>query len=327
MTDIDLLSYENQLWSEGKQFIAGIDEAGRGPLAGPVVAAAVVLNQDNIPEGINDSKKLSSSKREYLFAEIKDSCLSYGIGKVWQDEIDKSDILRSTHKAMRMAIGSLNGTPDYLLVDGRGLPEKIIPQKAIVSGDSLSASIAAASIMAKVTRDRIMLEVAKIYPEYEFEKHKGYGTANHIRIIENIGSSPIHRHSFRRVKGIKIKLDTSNKKEIGNYGERLAALELIKEGYKILERNYWADRENELDIIAGKNDTIVFVEVKTKMHGDFGEPETWITENKKNQIASAANYYINTNNPDAGEYRFDVMALNINSKTPLINHITDAFRL
>lgn len=327
MTNIDLLSYEKQLWSEGKQFIAGIDEAGRGPLAGPVVAAAVVLDRDNIPEGINDSKKLSSSKREKLFKEIKDSCLSFGIGKVWQDEIDNSDILRATHKAMRMAIGSLSDTPEYLLVDGRGLPDKIIPQNAIVSGDSLSASIGAASILAKVTRDRIMLEVAKIYPEYEFEKHKGYGTAGHIRIIENIGSSPIHRHSFKRVKGIKIKLDRSNRKEIGKYGERLAALKLIKEGYKILERNYWAERDNELDIIASKDDTIVFVEVKTKMHGDFGDPESWVTEAKQNQIANAAKYYITANIPDAGEYRFDVMALNINSKTPQINHITDAFRL
>ena len=327
MTNIDLLSFENKLWSEGKLFIAGIDEAGRGPLAGPVVAAAVVFNQNNIPDGINDSKKLSSSKREKLFNEIIDSCLSYGIGKVWQDEIDKSDILRSTHMAMRMAIGGLSRTPDYLLVDGRGLPDKIIPQKSIVSGDSRSVSIAAASILAKVSRDRIMLEIAKVYPEYEFEKHKGYGTAAHIRVIKNIGPSPIHRHSFKRVKGIKIKLDTTNKKEIGNYGERLAALDLIKQGYEILERNFWADRENELDIIAGKNDTIVFVEVKTKMSGDFGEPETWVTENKKNQIANAAKFYINSKSPDASEYRFDVMALNINSKTPVINHITDAFRL
>lgn len=327
MTHNDLLAFEKQLWSEGKIFIAGIDEAGRGPLAGPVVAAAVVLDKKNIPEGINDSKKLSSSKREKLFSEIKDSCLSYGIGKVWQDEIDNTDILRSTHKAMRMAIGSLSKTPDHILVDGRGLPDKIIPQKAIVSGDSLSASIGAASILAKVTRDNIMLEVAKVYPEYEFESHKGYGTGKHIQIINEKGSSPIHRHSFKRVKGIKIKLDTNNKKEIGNYGERLAALKLIKDGYNILEINYWADRENELDIVAGKDDTIVFVEVKTKMRGDFGDPETWITENKQNQIANAAKYYINAENPDAGEYRFDVMALNINSKTPVINHITDAFRL
>ena len=327
MTYVDLLSFENQLWSEGKTFVAGIDEAGRGPLAGPVVAAAVVLDRNNIPEGINDSKKLSSTKREKLFSEIRDSSLSYGIGNVWQDEIDDSDILRSTHKAMRMAIGCLSRTPDYLLVDGRGLPDKIIPQKAIVFGDSMSISIAAASILAKVTRDRIMLEVAKVYPEYEFERHKGYGTEKHIQLIKDKGSSSIHRHSFNRVKGIKIKLDTSNKKEVGNYGERLAALKLIKDGYEILERNYWADRENELDIVARKGDTIVFVEVKTKLHGDFGEPESWITQNKKTQIANAAQFYINSKSPGASEYRFDVMALNINSKKPMINHITDAFRL
>jgi len=327
MTNVDLLSFENQLWSEGKTFIAGIDEAGRGPLAGPVVSAAVVLDKNDIPEGINDSKKLTSSKREKLYNLIKNTCLSFGIGKVWQDEIDDTDILKSTHKAMRIAVGSLSRTPDYLLIDGRGLPDKIIPQKAIVSGDSLSASVASASIIAKVTRDRIMLEIAKVYPEYEFESHKGYGTANHIRMIEKIGSSPIHRHSFKRVKGIKIKLDTSSKIEIGNYGERLAALELIKEGYEILERNYWADRENELDIIAGKGNTVVFVEVKTKLRGDFGEPESWVTQNKRTQIANAAQYYIKSKNPDAGEYRFDVMALNINSKNPTIRHITDAFRL
>jgi len=318
---IDLLVYENRLWRVGVKTIAGIDEAGRGPLAGPVVAAAVILNQREIPEDVNDSKKLSAKKRDLLFDAIKEKSLDYSTGIVWQDEIDRSDILRSTHLAMKKA-------PEHLLVDGRKLPGSIFEQTGIISGDSLSASIASASIIAKVTRDRIMLQIAKIYPEYEFEKHKGYGTSLHIDHIKQFGSSPVHRQSFRRVKGIKSNVNLNEPKQLGRHGEKIACLELIKEGYEILEQNYWAEsRECELDIVIKKENTIVFVEVKSKYHEGFGEPEQWVGEKKQAQISKAAQSYMIHKNPGGEEYRFDVIAIKFLNDNCKINHIQDAFRI
>ncbi|MCH7819296.1 MAG: ribonuclease HII [Candidatus Marinimicrobia bacterium] len=324
---IDLLSYENQLWTNGVKTIAGIDEAGRGPLAGPVVAAAVILDQREIPEGVNDSKKLTAKNRDILFDLIKEKSVDYSTGIVWQDEIDKSDILRSTHLAMRKAIGSLKEKPEHLLIDGRRFPDKIFKQTAIISGDSLSASIASASIIAKVTRDRIMLQISKIYPEYEFEKHKGYGTSLHINRINQFGPSPAHRHTFKRVKGIKPKVNLNDPKQLGKYGEKIACLELIKEGYEILEQNYWAGgREYELDIVVKKDNAVVFVEVKSKYHEGFGEPEQWVGEKKQAQISKAAQSYLMEKNPDGEEYRFDVIAIKFLNDNYRIKHIIDAFR-
>ena len=325
---IDLLLYENRLWRVGVKTIAGIDEAGRGPLAGPVVAAAVILNQREIPEDVNDSKKLTAKNRDILFDVIKEKSLDYSTGIVWQDEIDRSDILRSTHLAMKKAIGSLKQMPEHLLIDGRRLPDSILEQTAIISGDSLSASIASASIIAKVTRDRIMLQISKIYPEYEFEKHKGYGTSLHINRINQFGPSPVHRHSFKQVKGIKSKVNLNEPKQLGKYGEKIACLELIKEGYEILEQNYWAEsRECELDIVIKQEKTIIFVEVKSKYHEGFGEPEQWVGEKKQAQISKAAQSYMIHKNPDGEEYRFDVIAIKFLNDNYKIKHIQDAFRI
>lgn len=328
MNNIDLLYYENRLWARGIKRIAGIDEAGRGPLAGPVVAAAVILDQQSIPENVNDSKKLTPATRDILFEIIKEKSLDYSVGIVWQEEIDKSDILRATHLAMRKAIGSLKQKPEHLLVDGRRFPDNIFEQTAIISGDSLSASIASASIVAKVTRDRIMLQISKIYPEYEFEKHKGYGTTAHIGQIKQFGPSPVHRHSFKRVKGIKSKVNLDEPKQLGRHGEKLACLELIKEGYEILEQNYWAgSREYELDIVVKKDNTIVFVEVKSKYHQGFGEPEQWVGEKKQAQISKAAQNYIVEKNSNGEEYRFDVIAIKFLNDKYRMKHIEDAFQI
>jgi len=327
MSEIDQIHYEKQLWSKGIDKVAGVDEAGRGPLAGPVVAAAVILDKNDLPSGIDDSKKLRPAVREELYETITSRCVSFGVGTVWQEEIDNTDILKSTHKAMRSAIGSMASTPDHILVDGRGLPDKIYPQTAIISGDSLSVSIGAASIIAKVTRDRIMIEISKIYPEYGFEIHKGYGTEKHIKSITDLGPSPVHRKSFRRVKEMKVKLDLSNHKKVGEHGELLAALELIKNGYAIIERNYWAEnRESEIDIIASMDNALVFVEVKTKLHQNFGEPEEWISEKKREQLIIAAEAYIQEKEPDVEEYRFDAMAVNIEPDVPKVRHIINAFQ-
>lgn len=189
-------AFENEGYQKGYTYIGGIDEAGRGPLAGPVVAAVVVFKPGTKIEGINDSKKLSEAKRDELFDIIKEQALDYGIGIVQKDEIDEYNILNATYMAMKKAINCLKETPDYLLVDAAHVPDVNIDQKSIIKGDSKSISIAAASILAKVTRDSLMYEYDKMYPEYGFASHKGYGTDQHYKAIREHGITPIHRKSF-----------------------------------------------------------------------------------------------------------------------------------
>lgn len=177
-------------------YICGIDEAGRGPLAGPVVAAAAVLPKDCQIFYLNDSKKLSEKKRDLLFDEIKEKAVAYGIGIVSPQVIDEINILQATYEAMRQAISQLNVIPEILLNDAVTIPGVDIMQVPIVKGDAKSVSIAAASILAKVTRDRMMMEYDQIYPEYGFAKHKGYGTAAHIAALKEYGACPIHRRTF-----------------------------------------------------------------------------------------------------------------------------------
>ena len=177
-------------------YICGIDEAGRGPLAGPVVAAAAVLPKDCQIFYLNDSKKLSEKKRDLLFDEIKEKAVAYGIGIVSPQVIDEINILQATYEAMRQAISQLNVIPEILLNDAVTIPGVDIMQVPIVKGDAKSVSIAAASILAKVTRDRMMMEYDQIYPEYGFAKHKGYGTAAHIAELKEYGPCPIHRRTF-----------------------------------------------------------------------------------------------------------------------------------
>ena len=177
-------------------YICGIDEAGRGPLAGPVVAAAAVLPKDCQIFYLNDSKKLSEKKRDLLFDEIKEKAVAYGIGIVSPQVIDEINTLQATYEAMRQAISQLNVIPEILLNDAVTIPGVDIMQVPIVKGDAKSVSIAAASILAKVTRDRMMMEYDQIYPEYGFAKHKGYGTAAHIAALKEYGPCPIHRRTF-----------------------------------------------------------------------------------------------------------------------------------
>ena len=189
-------SYEKLAIEKGFKTICGIDEAGRGPLAGPVYAAAVILPIDLEIDGINDSKKLTEKKREVLFDIICEKAISYSIGIATEEEIDEINILKATFLAMRRAVDGLSVKPDYALIDGNQHPVLSIPDETIVKGDGKSMSIAAASILAKVSRDRFMLHIAEKYPEYCFEKHKGYGTKLHYEMIEKYGVSPVHRRSF-----------------------------------------------------------------------------------------------------------------------------------
>lgn len=192
----ELWSIENEIYESGATLLCGVDEAGRGPLAGPVCAAACILPRGLIIDGLNDSKKLSEKKRSALFTVIKKEAVSFGIAFASVEEIEKYNILNATFIAMNRAIAQLSVVPELALIDGNRTNGIEMPARCIVKGDSKCADIAAASILAKVTRDEYMLEMAKKYPEYHFEKHKGYGTKLHYEALREYGPSPIHRISF-----------------------------------------------------------------------------------------------------------------------------------
>ena len=191
-------SFERRIWKIGK-LPAGVDEAGRGPLAGPVVAAAVILPKECEINGLNDSKKLSTQKREFLFDQIIRLAVSIGVGIVEPGEIDRLNILRAALLAMEGAVMKLNPKPDFLLIDGNIKTSLLIPQETVIGGDSTCNSIAAASIIAKVTRDLIMYDYHNIHPEYNFKKHKGYPTKEHFEALKKFGPCPIHRRTFKGV--------------------------------------------------------------------------------------------------------------------------------
>ena len=193
---MDWLQFEKAAAAKGYEHICGVDEAGRGPLAGPVCAAAVILPEGCIIEGVNDSKKLTEKKREELYDVIIDTAVACSIAFGTVEEIERDNILAATMNTMKRAVEGLSVKADYAMIDGNRLPKLDIPCEYIVKGDARSMSIAAASILAKVTRDRLMLEYAEKYPEYCFEKHKGYGTKLHVERILEYGPSPIHRLSF-----------------------------------------------------------------------------------------------------------------------------------
>ena len=192
----EMLTFERRLWDAGKLYIAGIDEVGRGPLAGPVVTAAVILPKDFSLLGVNDSKKLSPRQRDILFDQIKDVAVAWSIGRREPECIDRINILEATKEAMMDAVLNLPIKPDHVLIDAVKLPGLSYPQTSIIKGDAKSVSIAAASIIAKVTRDREMEEMALLYPGYAFESNKGYGTKAHYEGLAALGPCPIHRKSF-----------------------------------------------------------------------------------------------------------------------------------
>lgn len=196
----NMLEYENKYYEKGLKYIAGVDEAGRGPLAGPVFAAAVIFEKGTYIPEINDSKKLSEKKREELFDVIKEKSLCYCIVSVDEKEIDKINILNATLKCFNLAVSGLSITPDIALIDGNRVGDMPVECETVVKGDASSMSIAAASILAKVARDRYITELDEVYPEYNFKQHKGYGTKEHLELIAVHGPSPIHRLTFKGVR-------------------------------------------------------------------------------------------------------------------------------
>ena len=197
---VDKLFYERELWGKGYKLVAGVDEVGRGPLAGPVVAACVIFPEDiNIP-GIDDSKKLTPEKREELYGKIKENALDFGVGVIQEKEIDRLNIFIASLKAMQKAISGMKNTPHFLLIDGnQKIPHLDIPQLPVIKGDTLSLSCGAASIIAKVERDRLMRRLHKKYPQFSFDQNKGYGSKEHLEALRKFGPCKVHRRSFKRV--------------------------------------------------------------------------------------------------------------------------------
>ena len=295
--------------------IAGVDEAGRGPLAGPVVAAAVILPEDHMIKGLRDSKKLSKAKRESLFPIIQEQAIGVGIGQVDVNTIDEINIREATLKAMQIALGNLPKRPDRALIDGHPLKNQIIPNEGIIGGDDLIDSIKAASIIAKVTRDKIMEDYGRIFPEYGFEKHNGYGTKVHINALDTHRATPIHRRSF---KPVKYKMPTitwlSEQKLIDWMGQKLAALHIHEKGMKVLEMNRNCQPHGEIDIIAMDEDEIVFIEVKTK---NITNPN--ISSKKLTQLSHAIQSY-QDDIEQIDNFRIDSISVFLKKDQPIIEH-------
>lgn len=300
--------------------IAGVDEAGRGPLAGPVAAAAVILSEDHSIAGLNDSKKLSPKKREILYDKIMNQALAVGIATVDEKTIDRMNILNGTYEAMQMALEDLDIQPDHALIDGFPLPNQIIPNEGIIRGDEKIEVIQAASIIAKVTRDRIMDKYDIIFPEFGFSNNKGYGTPKHMDALKKWKATPIHRKSFRPVRDNFPTLSWYRKnRRIGWIGEKLAALFLMKRLYEIKSINEYSAPYGELNLIAEKNDEIVFVEVKTVSKEQLGSPELKIDYEKISKLEKAIDSYLIKNETNKN-IRLDIITVFLGKGRPIIKH-------
>jgi ribonuclease HII len=319
----------------GFRIIAGIDEAGRGPLAGPVVAACVVLPFEADLSGVRDSKTMTHEQRERACDLIRERAQAIGIGVVEASEIDTLNILRATHKAMRCALDALPSRPDVALIDGLPVYPFPIPQVALVKGDGRSASVAAASILAKVTRDRVLTEYDALYPQYRFSVHKGYPTPEHLALLEQHGPCPIHRRSFAPVARLlragdslplqpSLFLENAGRREVGGSGELIATAHLERIGWEILATRFRC-REGEIDIVGRDGAALVFVEVKTR-RGKCAVPGEAVGARKRARLLAAAEAYLATYGITEQTCRFDVVEVLF---TPdgyaKVNHLRNAF--
>ena len=307
----DLFQYDREI---GVTPLCGVDEAGRGPLAGDVYAAAVILKPDTVIEGLNDSKKLTEKKRELLFDEICEKAEAYCVAVATVEEIDRLNILQATFLAMRRAVEGLGVKPKLVLVDGNRNPELPVHSRLVVKGDGTSACIAAASILAKVSRDRYMAELAEQYPQYGFEKHKGYGSKLHYQMLDAHGISPVHRKSFLKkyVRG-----EESPAQKRGRLGEEAVCGWLLSEGCTIAARNYSAPPYGEIDIVAEKDGITAFVEVKTRKEGARVSGAAAVTPSKQKKLILAASQSADTH--ACGRCRFDVAEVELaGGKAPRI---------
>ena len=305
------LAHERRLRAQGIWPVAGLDEAGRGSIAGPVTAGAVVLPPDvpDCPEApIRDSKRLTPAQRERALRHIESIALAVGVGYCSAGEIDEIGIAPATRVAMKRALESLPLEPAYLLLDAFPLPGVATPQLAIVRGDATCTSIAAASIVAKVARDRHMAEQDCRIPGYGFARHKGYGTAEHIRNLERLGPSPIHRRTFAPLK-LTLGLEPETpRRGLGRTGEELARRRLVSEGRAVLAVNC-RTRSGEIDLVTEKDGVLAFVEVRAKRGRAFGSPEESLTRRKLARMVRCAHEFLATRGWERRPWRIDVVAV------------------
>ena len=305
------------------RIIAGVDEVGRGPLAGPVVAAAVILPKDHTIEGLRDSKKISKKRRESLFPFIYEQAIDIGLGEVDVKTIDKINIREATFKAMKMALDDLSTIPDRALIDGHPLNDQSIPNEGIIGGDDKVDSIKAASIIAKVTRDRIMKEYSIIFPEYGFENHSGYGTKIHIEALEKYRATPIHRRSFKPVKNLmptfKWLVDHDR---ISWMGKKLAALHLKKSGMSVMDLDWEGISNNSIDIVAKDNDHLIFVDVNTYYKNQDDLKKDNEVDRLKKTMLPAMNLYL-SDKLAVSNFRIDSISVILSSNNPEILHNKD----
>ena len=304
-------------------FYCGVDEAGRGPLAGPVAAGAVIMPQESEIPWINDSKKLTPKMRSELYERIREEAVSWAVVMVEPERIDEINILQATYEAMRQAVQSLDPAPEALAADAVRIPGLHIPQMPVIKGDARCYSIAAASILAKVTRDRYMEEMDALYPEYGFSGNKGYGSADHIAALKKYGPCPIHRRSFigHFVDPEPAPAFPSTHETGARYEEKAAQL-LTEKGCRILGRNYRTSL-GEIDLIAQDPEgTLVFVEVKYRSSMRFGSAAEAVDREKQAAVRRAAACYLKEHGiSPAAAVRFDVIA----TDREITRHIENAF--
>ncbi|MBI4312559.1 MAG: ribonuclease HII [Chloroflexi bacterium] len=321
---------ELRLQRQGYRLIAGVDEVGRGPLAGPVLAGAVVLDpQAELPfyPLLRDSKALTAAQRVRLDAAIRSGATAAATGSASSEEIDSLGIVGATRQAMTRAIATLSLRPDHLLIDALPLPDAGLPFRAIIKGDALCRSIAAASIIAKVARDALMNEMDACYPGYGIAQHKGYPTPDHLARLAELGPSPIHRRSFAPVRQLldpeahSPKPTTEQAK--GAAAEQAAADYLTRCGCRLLARNYhcpWG----EIDIVVQDRDGVVaFVEVKARRTSAMGTPAESVTRRKQQRLALAAQDYLQRNGLANREWRIDLVAVRLdgNGGAHILEHL------
>ena len=302
---------EQALWRRGYRRVVGVDEVGRGPLAGPVMAAAVLLPHGWAPpwlHRVRDSKAIAPALRTRLAGHLKEAGVPLGLGGAGPQEIDEVGIVAATHRAMVRAIAQIDPPPDFLLVDGRQAPQAPMAHKAIVRGDATCLPIAAASIVAKVARDRLMAELDGRYPGYGFARHKGYPTRAHIDALERLGPSPVHRRGFGPVRRLLEAPGAPDPRaRVGRDGESSARRFLEGWGYRVEAVNYrcpWG----EIDIIAWQGETLVFAEARTRRGRSFGTPEESITPAKRRHIIAAAQHYLQERDI-APDWRIDLVVV------------------
>ncbi len=305
-------------YADGKKYVAGCDEAGRGPLCGPVVSAVVIMPPESRIPRVNDSKKLTEKTREELYARITAEAVAWSVGAVDNETVDKINILQATKQSVRQALADITLKPDMLLTDALYIGGISIPQKSFIKGDANLYCIAAASIIAKVTRDRLMYEYDRQYPQYGFAANKGYGTEEHMQALKKYGPTPIHRRTF--IHGITEHTHAF----VGRSGEKAAAEYLRGKGYEIITANF-KRADGEIDIIAAKDGITVFAEVKARGDSSFGKPEECVNIEKQRRIVKTANRYMLEHGLFSG-VRFDIVAVDIRPEGGYaIRHYENAF--